>query len=192
MLPLGASQADEEGFYLGFGFGPDRYSVHAEDYDDGSLTSASADASSRAFRLFGGYGFNRNLAMEVFVTDLGETTFSGTSSGGSYWCAGPVHSRVSADGIGLAAVGRLPLGESGFSLFARGGIFAWDWSSLIRDSCGPFRDSDSGANPMYGGGISYAFNYITSLQLQWERYTHIIDSHDVDAVTLGLSFNLNY
>jgi OOP family OmpA-OmpF porin len=192
LLPINALSAEDPGFYLGFGLGAARYDVHARDYDDGSLTSASADTSSRGLRLFGGYDFNPNLALDVFITDLGETTFHGQSLGtASYWCPGAVASRVSVDGLGLAAVGKLPIGQR-FNVFAKGGVFAWDWDSLIRDSCGPFQDSDSGVDPMYGAGISYAFNYVTSIQLQWERYSHVIDSHDADLISLGLSFNLVY
>lgn len=191
LLPLGAADAQDEGFFLGFGLGSVDYDVHADDYDDGSLTSGSTDTSSRGIRLHGGYWFNPHLALELLISDLGDTTFHGVSQGGSFWCEGPVASRVSADGIGVAVNGNLPVG-SGFSLFAKGGVFAWDWDSLIRDSCGLFRDSDSGTDPMYGGGVRYEFNYITSIQLQWERYLDVIEDRDVDFVSLGLSFNLVY
>jgi hypothetical protein len=195
LLPIGEAEAQEQGVYLGFGLGSSRYRVHVNDYNDGSLTSGSTDTSSRALRFHGGYWFNPNFALELSVVDLGDTEFDGHSSGGSYWCSGSVHSRLSADGLGLAAVGNWPLKSSGFSLFAKGGIFAWDWDSFSRNTnfgtfCGASRDSDSGVNPMYGVGVSYEFNYITSMQVQWERYTHVIDSHDVDAVTLGFSFAL--
>ena len=74
----GAFAADEKGWYLGAGYGQSEAAVDKAKingaYVTGSYTSASttADETDTGWKLFGGYQFTRNWAVELAYVDLGK------------------------------------------------------------------------------------------------------------------------
>ena len=62
-----------QGWYAGVGVGQTNIDT-AGDFDPSA--GESADDSDTAFKVFGGYGFSRNFALEFGYADLGEFTFS--------------------------------------------------------------------------------------------------------------------
>src|SRR5262245_34656900 len=67
---------------------------------------ASCDDTDTAFRIFGGYNFNRNFGVELGYADLGKVTF------GALGLSGDVKATV----WDLLAVGTLPLSNN-FSIY---------------------------------------------------------------------------
>lgn len=191
----GAAHAWEPGPYLGFALGGTSYDLDVSDYDDGNLVgSRSVDDSDTGYKLYGGYRITPNIGVEVYYVNLGDSTFRGRAGAAvEYWCEGPVSSKVEVDGFGASLLGGMPIGRD-FSIYGKAGIFAWDWDARETDSCGTFRDSESGTELAFGAGVSYQINYMTSVHVEWERYMDVLDGFsgefDVDFFSVGLSFSL--
>lgn len=171
-------------FYLGFSFGRadvDQNLVIPDLLDPGG----TVDGKDSAFKLFGGYQFSRNFALEVGAVDLGDMTYSGTFSNGPI--TGPVTGgRVENGGLNISAVGVLPLGER-LALFGKAGIFLW--SSEATDVTGgvlTISEAD-GSDLSLGLGASVALTPRASLRAEWERFE--MSSSDVDLVSVGLAFS---
>jgi OOP family OmpA-OmpF porin len=190
----GAAHAWEPGPYLGFALGSTSFDLDVADYDDGNLLGGSVDTSDTGYKLFGGYRITPNVGAELYYANLGDSTFRGRAGAQvDHWCEGPVASEVEVDGLGVSLLGNVPVGRD-FNIYGKFGIFAWDWDARESDSCGNFRDSESGTELAFGAGVSYQINYLTSVHLEWERYNDVLDSFsgefDVDFFSLGLSFSL--
>lgn len=170
-------------FYLGFSFGQaevDQSLIVPDLLDPGG----TVDGKDGAFKLFGGYQFNRNFALEAAAVDLGDMSYSGFFSGTP---SGPVSGgRVQNGGLNLSAVGVLPLGER-FALFGKAGIFLW--SSEATDITGgvPTISEADGSDLSLGLGASFALTPRASLRAEWERFE--MSSSDVDLVSVGLAFS---
>src|SRR4051812_26287425 len=114
--------AADDGWYLGFGLGPSREKNHHDRITQELLgsgfttNSIDDDSDDKAWKLLGGKKFNKNFAVEASYFNLGEfgflahTTPPGTLSG-----------RIKLQGVGVDALGILPLGDS-FSAYARLGM----------------------------------------------------------------------
>lgn len=172
-----ASQAAAQGFYLGG-------SVGKSDFDDDNaipdlITSGSVDGSDTGYKIFGGYQFNQNFGVELAWVDLGKASYSGTFfgfpvTGGS----------VETSGLNVSAVGILPLG-SGFALFGKAGLFAWE--SKARDVTGgvPFSAKDDGTDLSLGVGVSYDVAKNFGIRAEWERFKAV---GDIDLLSVGVSY----
>ena len=114
-----AAQADTQpGFYAGAGFGTTEIS---DDAFDGS----NVDDSDTGFKIFGGYTFNENFAVEVSYFDLGEA--SGREDFPPF---GNVSFAVGVSGLNASAVGRLPV-TTMFSLFGKLGFASYDLDASV-------------------------------------------------------------
>ena len=173
-------------FYLGFSFGQadvDRNLVIPDLLDPGG----TVDGKDSAFKLFGGYQFNRNFALEVAAVDLGDMTYSGNFTATPPTPTGPViGGRVENGGLNISAVGVLPLGER-LALFGKAGIFLW--SSEATDFTGgvPTLSEADGSDLSLGLGASVALTPRASLRAEWERFE--MSSTDVELVSVGLAFS---
>jgi len=138
------------------------------------------DGKDGAFKLFGGYQFNPNFALEAALVDLGDVSYSGTFAG-----APVTGGRIQNSGINLSAVGVVPLGER-FVVFGKAGMFLW--YSEARDVTGGFLfySEEDGADLSVGLGASVALGQRVSLRAEWERFD--MSNTDVDLVTVGFAF----
>ena len=158
----------EQGWYAGGALG--RAHID-EDVDDVQL-----DADSTTFRVFGGFSFNANLAVEVSYLDLG--TFEDTVDAAGT----PVDVSADADGFSLAAVGRVPLTER-LSLRGKAGVFFWDGQSTVNG----ITENDPGdQNAFVGAGIGYAIAERASLFFDVEYYD--LDGVEPLLATAGFAF----
>jgi OOP family OmpA-OmpF porin len=140
--------------------------------DLSGLGVTSCDDEDTGFKIFGGYKFNPNFAVEGLWADLGEV--SATGPGGS--------ASMEVDGFGAAAVGVIPLNEK-FSIFGKVGAFMWDASG----GGGAAGSDDDGTDIMFGAGVGWNFTPKFGLRAEWERFD--IDGDDVDFLSVGLQFN---
>lgn len=113
--------ADDAGWYGGFGIGESRARYEEQKIASEVLgpgfnpTVTTRDKHGVAWKLFGGYQFNRYLALEGGYFDLGEFDFrAGTVPPGT------LSGNLKFKGVNLDLVGFLPVTER-FSAFARGG-----------------------------------------------------------------------
>lgn len=182
-------------YYSGLSIGQARASIDepritARLLADGLSTSHFArDEHDLAYRLFAGYQFNPNSAVELGVFGLGNFDFTATTVP-----AGTLQGRIKLQGVGIDWVGTLPLAPR-WSALARLGAH----STLARDTF-----SGTGAvtvqnaqprkrefNPKIGVGLQYQLTPSMWLRTEVERY-RINDAvgrrGDVDVWSVSLAF----
>ncbi|CAN5688472.1 porin OmpA [soil metagenome] len=133
-----------------------------------ATTSMSLDERDTAFKLFGGYQFNRNWALEAGYFNLGKFGYTSTTSP-----AGTLHGQIKLQGFNLDVVGTLPLSER-FSAIGRVGVQVAD----ARDSFSGTgavqvlspNPSKRDTNYKLGIGLQYAFSPSLLVRAEAERY----------------------
>lgn len=144
--------------YVGVSVGQSKTEIDANGITSGllpgvSTTSSSADEKDTAYKVFGGYQFNRNLAIEGGYFNLGNNSFSAVTSP-----AGTLAGETKAQGLNLDLMGTLPLTER-FSALARiGAHHTWSKSTF----------SGTGAAAAAAGGKRDDGGYKVGLGLQYE------------------------
>jgi OOP family OmpA-OmpF porin len=195
-LAAGAALAEDEGYlYGGLSVGASRAKID-QDRIAASLLGAGLTATGfqrdergSAYRLFGGYQFNHNIALEAGYFDLGQFGFNtGTTP------AGTLNGQIRLRGLNLDLVGALPLGDR-WSLLGRVGAQA----AQTRD-----RFTSSGAvavlnpspsqreiNYKVGAGLQYAFSrsFLMRLEAEHDRVNDAVGNHGgVNVASLSLVF----
>lgn len=191
----GARAETEPSWYFGASAGPTKSSI-----DDArilqSLSNVGLDANiidhnrDNGYKVFGGYHFNRFLALEGSYFDLGRFNFAASTTP-----PGTLNGEIRLRGFGLDAVLNAPLTEQ-FSVFAKVGANY----AQARD-----RFSASGAvtvpnsaprktefNPKLGIGMHYALTDALALRGEFERYRindAVGNRGDVDLLTVGLVYS---
>ena len=154
-----------------------------------TVNSRTEDNSSTGYKLFGGYQFNRNFALEGGYFDLGRfnyalnTTPFGTFSGDT---------RVK--GLNLDLVGMLPLSDQ-FTIFGRvGAAYAQSRANFIRTGALPLNFSPTNRNDTnlkVGIGMQYAITEALALRAELERYRvsdPVRNRGNIDMASIGLVY----
>jgi len=154
-----------------------------------ATTTMTRDESDTAYKLFGGYQFNRNFALEAGYFNLGKFGFTSTTVP-----AGTLNGQIKLQGLNLDLVGTLPLTER-FSAIARIGAqharardaFSGTGAvSVLNPS-----PSSTETNYKYGAGLQYAFSPSVLLRGEAERYriNDAVGNHGgVNVFSLSLVF----
>lgn len=186
-LAAGPLAAHAQGWYGGVGFGQSKADVECEPEYEALLAdiSCSADDSGSAWKLFGGFKFSPNAAIEFSYIDLGEFTIKGTDS-----FFGSTRFSVEPTGFNIAGVGSVPV-SSNFSLLGKIGLFLWDIDTRLGTSIGSASESDSGTDLMFGVGAAFEFTKGTALRVEWERFSDVGDEDttgesDVDLLSASI------
>lgn len=175
-----------EGPYLGAGIGQAK--VDNDTLDSLEQAGANTDDSDTATKLFAGYRFNPNFAVEASYLDFGDSTASASSGSDS------ANLKLGIDGFGAALVGRLPI-QGGLSIHGKLGMIAWDadLSGSVFDNGQSYQASSSedGTDPFYGVGAEYVIDRVM-IRGEYERYD-LSDSGedftiDLASVSLGYLF----
>lgn len=183
--------------YLGLGVGRSLLHVDvaavAQRHLGAGLTPATVarDDKDSAYKLFGGWRFNRNFALELGYFDLGSFGLTVTTVP-----QGAFASTLSGRGANLDLVATLPL-STHWSLLGRGGIQSIRTRHTFSGSSGAdavnANDSRREANAKLGLGLQYAFDGGFMLRAEVERL-HVRDasgvSERVAVVSLSLLFTL--
>ena len=135
----GVQTASAEGFYAGAGIGQSTAKINGGFKDD-----------DIGFKIFGGYGFNQNLAVEIEYLDGGTAKDEGFD--------------LETTGFGVSALGSLPLSDA-FSLFARLGYGSWE-AKLKDDFGNSAKDDDE--ELFYGLGAGFNVTPQFQVRLEWE------------------------
>jgi OOP family OmpA-OmpF porin len=171
---LAASHASAQAYLGG--------SIGQSDVDDeitnGLITSGSVDGKDTAFKIFGGYMFNRNFGVEGAYVDLGEVSYSG-SFGGAPVTGG----KVEINGFNVSAVGAFPVNEQ-FSVFGKIGLFIWDADASDTTAGVPFSASADGTDVSFGVGVSYSFTRNLGVRAEWEMFK--TDDGDATLLSAGV------
>ena len=138
---------------------------------------ARYDGKDGAFKLFGGYQFNPNFALEAALVDLGDVSYSGTFAGATV-----TGGRIQNSGLNLSAVGVVPLGQK-LVLFGKVGMFLWYSEATDVTGGFGFRGEEDGADLSVGLGASIAIGQRVSLRAEWERFDR--KDFNIDLVSAG-------
>lgn len=169
----------DAGFYAGAGFG--QTSV-----DLGDTTGIDrVDDTDTGFKLYGGYRFNENFALEAGYADLGEATMGIT---------GLADAKFEATALFVDAVATLPLSPQ-FALFGRVGVAMTNAElSVSVPGVGSASVDDDEAEFKFGLGAEYSFSKAVALRAEWERYVDVggDNTGEGDIDVLGLSINMAF
>ena len=179
-LALCATSASAQGYIGG--------SIGQSDIDE-EITSGlingnqSVDGKDTAWKIFGGYMFNRHFGLEVAYVDLGEVSYSGTFTDpdGTVPVTG---GKVEVAGVNLSAIGAVPVTEQ-FSVFGKLGFLFWDAEANDTTDGQPFSAQDDGADLSFGVGLGYNFTRNLGVRAEWEMFQNVSDA-DVSLVSVGL------
>ncbi|WP_405235316.1 porin family protein [Lentisalinibacter orientalis] len=172
LLGLALAPAAHAGGFGGeFYMGGDLGEVSAEEFFDGF----DFDASTDAWRLYGGWRLSDYLGAEVGYVNFGELD-ERIDIGTSFV-------PVSADAEGYTVAGTVgwPVTDS-LILTGRGGFLFWDSENRVDD----IRFDESDENFFYGAGLRVDFSRHFSVTGDWTRYE--LDTVEVEMVSAGIQF----
>jgi OOP family OmpA-OmpF porin len=190
--------SDDSFWYVGGNLGKSRTKID----DDKILSSLQASGlpstisdtdRDTAFKLFGGYKFNKNFAVEGGYFDLGQFSYTATTTPPAL--AGTLNGKAKFSGLNIDAVGFLPFTEK-FSAFARLGLNytqakdSFSSTGAVATPSNPSPSKDS-ANYKFGLGVQYDFTESLGMRVEAERYRiddAIGNKGDVDMYSLGLVY----
>jgi OOP family OmpA-OmpF porin len=141
-----------------------------------------------AYKIFGGYQFNRNFAIEGGYFNLGKFTYRSAAP------AGTLNGTYEVDGLNLDLVGTLPLSER-FSVFGRIGAQyantrdAFSGTGTLTPTMG--NPSKRDTNMKVGLGMQYDFSPSMQLRAEAERYriNDALDNRgDINVFSVSLVF----
>jgi len=191
----GVAHAD---WYAGGGTGQSKFNDTSTSCSDLGLDlgcSFSVDDTDTGWRLFGGYRFNPNGAVELGYVDLGKAKLNdvrGTVTGIPVTASGD----FKATGVDVSLLGLLPFTKE-FGGMARIGLMYWDAKSSASASALGFSagasDSATGTDLTYGLGLTYDFTNTVGGRLEWQRYQDVGDDNttgktDIDLLSLSVLF----
>lgn len=180
--------------YFGVSVGQSKTEVDANGVTSGVLPGVSAASSTKdekdtAYKLFGGYQFNRNLAIEGGYFNLGNNSFNAVTSP-----AGTLAGETKAQGLNLDLVGTLLLTERLSALARIGAHHTWSKSTFSGTGAAAAVASSSQRDDggyKVGLGLQYELNPSMWLRGEIERY-RIKDAvgqrANVDLVSVSLVF----
>lgn len=169
-----AGLAQDFGPFVGGSVGTTRYDVCDQLFAAGATY---CDDQDTGFKIFGGYKFNRYLAVEGGYVDFGKMYAYSTGPG--------VTTDVLVNAYYFSGIAAIPLmGRA--SLFGKVGGEFWEGEISGATPTGSPKATDSGTGLMYGAGASFQLSDNVALRGEWERYD--IDSNDVDMISVGIEF----
>lgn len=188
--------AANAGWYIGASGGgtkakdaPSASEVDAELALLGFTSRSSVDDTDTGWKIFGGYKFNPNFAIEGNYADLGELSIKSIVTAPS---SATINTSWEAKTWALSAVGIVPLAYK-FDIFGKVGFQYWD-VDYKRSAPARASESDNGTDLTYGIGADYNFTDRFALRAEWELYQNIGDSNktgesDVEMWSAGLQFS---
>lgn len=173
--------ANAAGAYVGIGLGESSADVVPYYIDPSSVSETDT-----AFKVFGGFEFNRSFSLEGGYTNFGEAVVDY-----AFWND---YEKFEASAFHVAAVGSLPLGP--VSLFGKAGLAHWfvDYTDDSWDSSGYIvTSSATGISPMFGFGVKVDAGNAFALRGEFERFLDVGDEYytgqsDIDVLSLSAIF----
>lgn len=183
------STDNSSGWYMGGNIGLSTANIDEEKITQ-NLTNPSYtdDESDLGYKLFGGYQFNENFALEGGYFNLGEFDYS------LYTATGSAAGNIEIMGLNLDAVAILPITDD-FSAFARvGAIYARAKDSFGTSGTISMTDTDpkeSDFRYKFGAGLEYSITDAVGVRLEAERYRindAVGNNGDINLFSIGLTY----
>ena len=202
---MSVATISQAGVYVGASAGSAGYDSCNQFNSDAQalgLTDTSCDDNDTGGKLFGGYQFNPNFAVEGAYYDLG--SISGEVHGlvneqtslGTLPRLVQANINVKVTGFGLAAVGVAPVGGS-FALFGKLGGFFWNIDTRTSINNVEESFSGNGVGLLTGIGASYQFSKSVSARVEYELMKDVGDSEDttgkgdISLVSVGIAVHFH-
>ena len=194
-LASGLAAADDSNWYVGANAGVSHARIDDARISSALLGSGFASTSivdderGTGFKVFGGYQFTPNFALEAGYFDLGRFGFDATTVP-----AGTFNGRIKLRGVNLDLVARLPITQQ-LSAFARVGVNRAEARDTFTGT-GAVRVLDPSphtraTNYKFGGGLQYDFTPSLGMRLEAERYRindAVGNKGDINLYTVGLVY----
>ena len=182
-LAAGQAWSQDRGVYVGGAFGRADYADACEG------VTTTCDKTDKAWKLFGGYQLNRNLAAELAYTDFGDVVARGTIGGAA------VDASLQSKAWELSGVGLLPVSRE-ISLFAKLGVYYATTDSQASAAVPNFSSagsrSDSNTDFTFGAGVRVFITRNLGIQAEWQRYNDVggdsTGTSDIDMLSAGILF----
>ena len=195
VMASAVAMADDSAWYLGANIGQSKASIDDARISNGLVgagatsISISDDDRDQAYKIYGGYQFNRYFALEGGYFDLGRFGFRADTVP-----AGTLNGTIDLRGLNLELVGTVPITEK-FSAFGRVGAnyaeardnFSGTGAVRVFNASPDTRDT----NLKLGLGLQYAFTDSVAMRAEVERYRindAVGNKGDVDFVSVGLVY----
>lgn len=195
LLASPLATAQDPHWYGGINLGVSRATIDDERITGNLLSrgftgvSIQDDERDAGYKLYGGYQFNKNFALEAGYFDLGKFGFTATTVP-----AGTLNGNIKLRGFNLDAVGILPITEK-LSALGRVGVnyaeardqFSGTGAVTVSNPNPSKRDT----NHKFGFGLQYAFTDALAMRLEAERYRindAVGNKGDVDLFSVGLLY----
>jgi OmpA-OmpF porin, OOP family len=178
-----------EGWYMGGNMGISTANIDKDKITQNFINpSYNDDEQDLGYKLFGGYQFNKNFALEGGYFNLGKFDYSLSTPNGT------LNGDIKVMGINLDAVAILPITEA-FSAFARiGANYAQAKDSFATTGTISILDNSPKENDLnykFGAGLQYAVTKALALRLEAERYRindAVGNDGDIDFFSIGLIY----
>ncbi len=182
------AQAAAGNWYAGLGYGLTSYDTGISS----TTGTASLDEDDSGFKLFGGYNFNKNVAIELTYADLGKATLSG-NPGDTFVLDGILFTFINAGSLeiegsllSLSGVFTHHFNDA-FNLYGRLGLASWEADLTANVSGGPAQSaSEDGTDLFFGIGAGWNFAPTWALKAEYELYTFDDAEVDVDMLSLNI------
>jgi OOP family OmpA-OmpF porin len=157
-----------------------------------TVQNVSIDDNDTGWKVFGGYEFTPNWAIEAAYVDLGEITteFSATLAPDDLpqfvSDAAAIHPYM-ASGFALTGVGKFDISQT-VVVFGKIGLFNWDAEGNVKETGSGqlVKLDDSGTNLVYGLGISYEVSPQFGIRAEWESYD--VDWDKINLFSVGVEY----
>lgn len=154
-----------------------------------NVTGLTDDDRSVGLKVFGGYQFTPNWALEAGVFSLGKFGYQATTTP-----AGTLDGQAKVRGLNLDLVATLPITGS-FSVFGRAGVTYAEAKDSFRSTGAVVvnnpNPSERATNWKAGAGLQYAFTPALSVRGELERYRindAVGNKGDIDMASVGLVY----
>lgn len=188
LLSCANLHAEEKmGAYAGLAIGQAKAPDSCNGVDSSIGFSGTCDDSGNAWKLYAGYHFSKNIAVEMAYNNFGKAeadgTISGTQVDGSY----------KANGIAVFAVGILPVTDE-FSILGKLGMVRWKVEGNASASgLGSVSATETGFSFAGGLGMDYKFTPTLGIRAEYEVFSNLGDedttgTSDVHFISIGMVF----
>jgi OOP family OmpA-OmpF porin len=175
----GPAAAQDQGLYLGGSVGYSQFK------DSCKQLPVPCEGEDTGVRAFGGYQFNRYVAVEAGFANLGKATGSGSLGPGAQ---GSFQLEVK-EAWDLTAVFGIPVTDR-LSGLVRGGMYRARTTLNIQETGFPdTQDGGTNSGFSYGAGAEFRLGNI-GVRAEWQRYENVgvasTGEDDIDVFSVGL------
>jgi OOP family OmpA-OmpF porin len=177
LLAAPLAQAQDTGVYVGAAVGQSSYREICRDFDSIAGAAGAFNCETREAtggKLFAGWRFHRNLAVELSYFDFGKARTTGTVSGAE------AEGKMTTKAAGLSAVGLLPVTDNLWIFGRLGGLQTQTTSTLNGNGLASRDETEIHT----GIGGMYQLSRHWAARLEYERSSDV----KIDFISLGAQY----